>query len=153
MICQCKNCERQVDIPDNKIPNCGWPLNWHCSECGAVNRISWHRKAVENSGLTNKHKLVHYGRMPEKSTETKLQFNEQNQVFHYDEAAGPLMGGSHGFETIMECADEGEASLFAYFLQVQYLERGIKLTTKEAVFTLFNLDQLLKKIKPAGATR
>ena len=84
---------------------------------------------------------------------TKLQFNEQNQVFHYDEASGPLMGGSHGFETIMECADDGEASLFAYFLCLQYLHRGITLTTKEAVFTLFNLDQLLKKIKPAGATR
>ncbi len=149
MICQCKNCQRQVDIPDNKIPNCGWPLNWHCSECGAVNRISWHRKSVENSGMTNNRRLVHYKTI----TATKLQFNEQNQVFHYDETAVPFMGGSHGFETIMECADEGEASLFAYFLQVQYLERGIKLTTKEAVFTLFNLDQLLKKIKPAGATR
>lgn len=135
MICQCKNCQRQVDIPDDKIPNCGWPINWHCSECGSVNRISWHRKAVENSGLT------------------KLQWNEQNQGFRYNKKGYHAYDNSNGFETIMECADEGEASLFAYFLQVQYLERGIKLTTKEAVFTLFNLDQLLKKIKPAGATR
>lgn len=135
MICQCKNCQRQVDIPDDKIPKCGWPLNWHCSECGAVNRISWHRKAVQNSSMT------------------KLEWSEEQQVFHYNSAGSRAMENSNGFETIMECADEGEASLFAYFLQVQYLHRGIKLTTKEAVFTLFNLDQLLKKIKPAGATR
>jgi hypothetical protein len=135
MICQCKNCQRQVDIPDDKIPKCGWPLNWHCSECGAVNRISWHRKAVQNSSMT------------------KLEWSEEQQVFHYNSAGSRAMENSNGFQTIMECADEGESSLFAYFLQVQYLERGIKLTTKEAVFTLFNLDQLLKKIKPAGATR
>lgn len=135
MICQCKNCQRQVDIPDDKIPKCGWPLNWHCSECGAVNRISWHRKAVQNSSMT------------------KLEWSEEQQVFHYNSAGSRAMENSNGFQTIMECADDGEASLFAYFLQVQYLERGIKLTTKEAVFTLFNLDQLLKKIKPAGATR
>jgi hypothetical protein len=84
---------------------------------------------------------------------TKLEWSEEQQVFHYNSAGSRAMENSNGFQTIMECADEGESSLFAYFLQVQYLERGIKLTTKEAVFTLFNLDQLLKKIKPAGATR
>ena len=84
---------------------------------------------------------------------TKLEWSDEQQVFHYNSAGSRAMENSNGFQTIMECADHGEASLFAYFLQVQYLERGIKLTTKEAVFTLFNLDQLLKKIKPAGATR
>ena len=135
MICQCKNCKRQIDISDDKIPNCGWPLNWHCSECGSVNRISWHRKALQNSSMT------------------KLEWSEEQQVFHYNSAGSRAMENSNGFETIMECADDGEASLFAHFLSVQYIHRGIKLTTKEAVFTLFNLDQLLKKIKPAGATR
>jgi len=73
---------------------------------------------------------------------TILEFNEEQQRFHYNDIIDGISKtkeNTYGWKTLVICKDDNEASLFAAFLQKQFIERNIKLKFPEAEYTVKNI--------------
>lgn len=79
---------------------------------------------------------------------TKLEWSEEQQVFHYNSAGSRAKENSNGFVTIGEYTDDNEASFFADFLQVQFLESGKSMKANVAKRTLRNLERFIIAYEP-----
>ena len=78
---------------------------------------------------------------------TILEWSEEQECFHYNSAGSRSPENTNGYETIGVYANDTEASYFADFLQVQFIEPGKKLTAKEAKHTLRNLERFVSAIR------
>lgn len=82
---------------------------------------------------------------------TILEFNEVDQIFHFNN--GRNKENSFGYKTLKYCLNDYEATLFADFLQVQFIETKKKVSFKEAKRTVENLEKFLSyynQIKEEG---
>ncbi len=81
-------------------------------------------------------------------TKTILEFNEEQQMFHYNSVVDNAPKDEEnrlGWKTLVVCKDDSEASLFADFLQVQFLNRGVA-KFSELEYTINNLTQFISRI-------
>ena len=81
-------------------------------------------------------------------TRTILEFNEEQQMFHYNSVMDYVPKDEEnklGWKTLIVCKDDNEASLFANFLQVQFLSRGV-VKFNELEFTTNNLIKFIRRI-------
>ncbi len=80
---------------------------------------------------------------------TILEYSEEQRCFHYNtiiNGSPKNKENSNGFKTLMYCKNDKEASLFADFLQMQFIERA-EYSIEEMLFTIRNLQQFLSAIK------
>ncbi len=78
---------------------------------------------------------------------TILEFNEEQQMFHYNDVINNAPKDAEnrlGWKTLIVCESDKEASLFADFLQVQFLAHR-KARFVEMEKTLNNLTRFLSK--------
>jgi|688.fasta_scaffold1338835_1 hypothetical protein len=72
---------------------------------------------------------------------TILEFNESQQMFHYNEVVNSIPKSEEetfGWKKLLVCENDAEASFFANFLQVQFIERGFS-KFDDLKFTVDNL--------------
>lgn len=74
---------------------------------------------------------------------TKLEWSEEQQCFHYNSTGSEAEENTNGYFTIGVYSDDKEASYFADFLQVQFIDAGKKLTVDRAKHTLRNLERFI----------
>lgn len=74
---------------------------------------------------------------------TILEWSEEQQCFHYNSAGSRATENSNGYRTIGVYVNDKEASYFADFLQVQFIDAGKNLTEKRAIYTLRNLERFI----------
>jgi len=77
---------------------------------------------------------------------TILEFHEEKQDFNLntivnDIPTNPL--NTHGWEKVNVCNSDLEANFFADFIQIEYINKGIKLTKKNVHDTISNLSRFL----------
>ena len=83
-------------------------------------------------------------------TRTILEFNEEQQIFHYNSVVNNVPKDQEdrlGWKTLIICEDDNEASVFADFLQVQFLSRGVAAKFDELEYTMNNLIRFNYRFK------
>lgn len=80
---------------------------------------------------------------------TILEFNENQQAFHYNEIRNGIPHdeiNSYEWKPLLTCKDDYQAGRIADFLERQFIDRNIKLTVEEAIYTVANLHKFLSTL-------
>jgi hypothetical protein len=80
---------------------------------------------------------------------TILEFHEETQGFHFNQVINNVPQNAlntFGWEKVGICTSNLEAGYFCDFIQIEYIDKGVKLTAKNAIDTFNNLCRFIISI-------
>jgi hypothetical protein len=86
---------------------------------------------------------------------TILEFNEETQGFHLNTIVDNVPQNAlntFGWYKVLVSDTDLEALFFSDFIQIEYLNKGVKLTTQNVSDTISNLSRFLRAINDLKTT-